>query len=124
MEVWNQIAAFLLKVVQMPDVKALLTHICVNAVVAVSAAIALKDFQLAKLFEFLWRKILPLVAVYTVARLIGDAADLSWLATTTFVMLETTLVADLVPNLQKLGIPIPDRVVQFFKVSDVKVIGG
>jgi phage-related holin len=112
---WNQITAFVTSVFAQPEVEVMLAHIAVNVIVAVAAAITQADFQLAMLASFLWRKVLPLVAVYAAARALGDAAGLSWLAVSVFALLETTLVSDLVPNLARLGIPIPENVVNFFK---------
>jgi len=92
-------------------VKFIVSHVAVNTVVAVAAALQVGDFQLGKLFEFLWRKLLPLVLVYGAAKAIGADAGLDILAPGALVMIETALAANLAENLAKLGVPLPERVV-------------
>lgn len=87
-------------------------HILLNVVLALAAAIATNDFKFYKLWEFLYKKIVPMVIVYTAARLLAEGAGKPWLATAVLVVLETRLLADLIENLKKLGVPIPDGAVR------------
>ena len=91
-------------------VKFIVCHILLNVVLALAAAIATSNFRLYRLWVFLYRKIIPMVVVYSVARLIARGAGVPWLATAVLVVLETRLFADLLENLKKLGVPVPDRV--------------
>lgn len=90
------------------EVKVLLLHILANVVVAIAASIRTNEFLLGKLAEFLWRKVLPLVAVFGVLAFVGDTLEVGGLSTATWLALETLLLADLADNLKKLGLPIPD----------------
>lgn len=91
-------------------VKILMSHVAINTVVAVAAALQAGDFQLGKLFEFLWRKLLPLVLVYGAVKAVGVDAGLDYLAPIVFAMIETALLSDLAENLARLGVPLPERV--------------
>lgn len=112
--IWASLQAFVATIVAIPEVKFLGAHVLLNVVVAIAAAIHTAEFKFHKLAEFLWRKLLPFVIVYTVARLLGDAAQQSWLAVAVMVLIETSLLADLGENLIKLGIKVPESVARFF----------
>lgn len=92
-------------------VKFLTSHVAINVVVAVAAALQAGDFQLGKLAEFLWRKLLPLVLVYGAVKAVGIDAGLDFLAPIVFGLIELALLSDLTDNLARLGIPLPERVV-------------
>ena len=62
---------------------------------------------MSKLVEFLTKKLLPFVAVYVIAKVFGDEAGLAWLAPAVWAIVETTLTANLMDNLGKLGVPLP-----------------
>jgi phage-related holin len=86
------------------EVKVLLSHVIVNVVVALAATIASGEFVLALVPEFLWKKILPLVAVYAAFAAFGEASGLGGVATATWALLELKLTGDTLDNLKKLGI--------------------
>ena len=107
-EWWSAIVAFFAGIWAMWEVKFLVAHICVNVVVAVAAAIHLDEFQLAKIGEFLYRKLLPYLMVWIVASIAASAANMGALALAAWAILELNLVGDLADNLARLGIPIPE----------------
>jgi hypothetical protein len=84
--------------------QALVYTILASVVVAAAATIRTGQFYLAKLPEFLWRKILPLVMVYAVFSLVGDAIQFGWLATVVWALLEAELAGSILDNLKQLGI--------------------
>ena len=86
------------------EVKVLLSHVIVNVVVAMAASIATGEFVLALVPEFLWKKVLPLVAVYGAFAVFGEASGLGAVATATWALLELKLTGDTLDNLKKLGI--------------------
>jgi len=104
---WAAIVAFFTGAWAMWEVKFLLAHIVINVVVAVAAALHVGDFQLAKIGEFLYKKILPYLAVWIVAKAMGEMANMVWLALAVFAVLELNLIGDLADNLSKLGVPMP-----------------
>lgn len=106
-DLWVKVVAFLQWVWSFPELKFMLCHIVVNFVVAVAATIVSKEFVLARLAEFLYRKILPYFLVYAVFRFFGEAIGFGSLAYAVFVIIEGALVGDLLDNLSKLGIKIP-----------------
>ncbi len=86
----------------------LIYTILASVIVAVAASLRTGTFYLAKLPEFLWRKILPLTAVYATFAAVGKSIQLEWIATAAWALLEAELVASILDNLKKLGIePIP-----------------
>lgn len=91
-----------------PEVKFLVCHIVINLVVALAAALKIGDFSLHKVAEFLTKKLLPYVLVYFVVRIAGDAAGLGALALVAWGAIEAALVGDLLDNLSRLGLPLPD----------------
>ena len=115
MEYLDIIKEALLYLWSIPEVKFMVSHIVLNVVAAVAAAVHTGEFALGKLGEFMYRKVLPYVALYGVARLFGEGAGLDWLAAAVFALIEAALTGDLVENLQKLGVAIPDGVVKFLK---------
>ena len=101
------------------QVRIILIHILVNVVAAVAAAIRSGEFRVHRLFEFLWKKLTPLLLVYTVAYLSDMALDnFGWLTTGSFVAIEVTLGADLVGSLKMLGLPIPDAWMAVFRKKE------
>jgi len=92
----------------------MLGHIVINWVVAVAAAMATGTFELKRLSEFLWRKILPLMGVYFAGVSLGGAISAGAVTDAVFIVLEARLLADLVENLGKLGVTLPDALKSLF----------
>lgn len=99
-------------------VKFIVSHVVVNTVVAVAASLQAGDFQLGKLCEFLWRKLLPLVLVYGATKAIGADAGLDILAPGALLLIETALAANLAENLAALGMPLPERILALLNGSN------
>ena len=97
------------------EVQVVTYHITLNLAVALAAAIRTNTFEFAKVAEFLYRKMLPYLIVFIVASTAGASLGMAWLATAVWALIEMSLMGDLVDNLKKLGIPIPDGVVRVFK---------
>ena len=93
--------------------KVILSHTLINVVVAIAAAVHMQEFNLSKIGEFLYRKMLPYVSVYVVAKVVGVHAGLDALSVAVFAIIEATLAGDLADNLVKLGIKLPGQVVAF-----------
>ncbi|HEY4720805.1 MAG TPA: phage holin family protein, partial [Anaerolineae bacterium] len=89
-------------------VQLIVAGVVLNVVVAVAAAIKSNNFQLARIGEFLYRKLLPYLMVYAVARLLGDAAGVPGLATAVWAIITVTLAGELTANLANLGIEMPE----------------
>jgi len=92
-----------------PGVQFIIYHVLVNLVAAVAAALKNGGFELAKLGEFLYKKILPLVLTYYVVLLTGESAGLSYLAPIAFAAIEATLIGDLADSWVALGLPFPKK---------------
>lgn len=90
------------------QVKVLVAHVLVNVVLAVAVSVRTGEFVLAKAATFLWRKVLPLVLVYGAFAFAGDALGLGGVAVATWALLETVLLGDMMDNLRKLGVPVPE----------------
>lgn len=105
----KDIGEFLLAIWEVPGVKFILSHIIINVVFAIAAAVYTGTFELARVGEFLVTKMLPYVATYYVTVLLGEAAGVGYLAPLIFVVIEATLAGDLADSLDRLGLPMPDR---------------
>lgn len=90
--------------------KLIVVHVLVNVVVALAASLKTGEFVLAKTGEFLYRKLLPYVAVYAVCYFVGDATGLGFIGGAALVAIETGLMGDLLDSAIKLGLELPDRV--------------
>ena len=91
-------------------VKVIVAHVGINLVVAVAAAMKAGTFELGKIGEFLWKKLAPYVMVYFIVKVAGLAAGLDALAAVAWAAIEATLLGDLVDNLVKLGLKLPEPV--------------
>jgi phage-related holin len=89
-------------------VKVIVGHILINVVVALAAAQYTSSLDLSKLSEFLTKKLLPFIAVYVVCKVFGEGAGLPWLAPAVWTIIDATLAANLIDNLGKLGVPLPE----------------
>jgi len=111
--VFEWIKQFVFLVWSFDGAKVIICHTVINVVVALAAALMNGEFQLAKLAEFLVKKLLPYVTVYVVVKVAGEAAGLAWLAPATWAAIEATLTGDLADNLVKIGLPLPDGIKSF-----------
>ena len=112
-DVFEWIRSFVLLVWAFDGAKVIICHTLINVVVAIAAALMSGEFQLAKLAEFLIKKLLPYTAVYVVVKIAGLTAGLDWLAPVTWAAIEATLTGDLADNLVKIGLPLPDGIKSF-----------
>ena len=96
----------------MVSVQFIVYHVLLNVGVALAAAIRTGEFKFYRVWEFLYRKLLPFVLVYAVARGLGETANQGWLAVAVLGLIEMALAADLVENLSRLGVPIPEAVLK------------
>jgi phage-related holin len=106
--VFESIAEFFVWLWSLWYVKVLVLHVIVNVIVAVMAGIRTEKFVLAKLWEFLYRKVLPLVGVFAVFTAFGESINQPAIAPVVWILIETMLVSDLLDNLKKMGVPIPN----------------
>lgn len=91
----------------MPEVRFLVCQILLNTTVAIAAAISTGTFELRRVSDFLYRKVLPLVLTFAVARLVEGATSITWIDEASLILIESRLISDLVDNLVKLGIKVP-----------------
>ena len=92
------------------EVKFIICHVCINMVTALAAAIKLGDFKFYKLFEFLYRKLLPYVMLYAVFRVVGQSVGFEPAAVFVFGLIEVALWADLIENLGRMGLKLPEGI--------------
>ena len=97
------------------EVRFVVFHIALNLAIALAAAIRTSTFEFAKVAEFLYKKLLPNLIVFAVAKAVSGGMEMEWLVTATWALIEMSLLGDMVENLKKLGIPIPNGIVSVFK---------
>lgn len=107
-DVWSTLVTALLLAWNDWMLKVLVAHVVVNVVVAYAAAIAAGDFQMDKMWQFLYRKLLPLTMVYVIVKAVTAMVfSFTWadgLTAAAWVSMEAMLLADLSENLEKLGL--------------------
>jgi len=116
--VWDFVHNAIVFLWAMVSVQFIVYHVLLNLGVALAAAIRTGEFKFYRVWEFLYRKLLPFVLVYGVARGLGETANQGWLAVAVMGLIEMSLAADLVENLARLGVPIPDAILQLIDKSD------
>ena len=116
--VWDFVHNAIVFLWAMVSVQFIVYHVLLNLGVALAAAIRTGEFKFYKVGEFLYRKLLPFVLVYGFARGLGETANQGWLAAAVLGLIEMSLAADLVENLSRLGVPIPDAILQLIDKSD------
>ncbi len=109
-EVWEAILAFLTMVWTYDGVKWIVFHVLLNTVAALAVSIYTGEFILGKFFEFLYRKLLPYVLLYYVAKLVGMEVGQEWIAPACWAIIGATLLGDLADNALKLNLPLPEKV--------------
>ena len=60
--------------------------------------------------EFLYRKLLPYVLLYAAFRIVGETAGLGGIDKIVFGLIEVALWADLIENLGRMGVKLPDGI--------------
>jgi hypothetical protein len=113
MEYLEQVEQLLLVFWNESLIRWILLTVGVNVIVGLLAALSAGEFNLQKLGEFLYRKILPLGGTYAVFWVYGRAVpDMAPLGAAAFAVLEAKLLADLAESLGVLGVPWPDAIKQ------------
>jgi len=90
------------------EVQVIVLHVVLNLALAVAATIKTGTFVLAKTGEFLYKKLLPLVIVYGVLAFVVQSLGYGELKLAVFAAIETGLLGDMLDNLGKLGLKLPD----------------
>lgn len=87
------------------ETKFIVYHCIVNFVLALAVSVYCKEFVLEKTLEVLWRKVLPLVAVFGVFAAFGETLKMDGASIAIWALIEAKLLADMLENLGKLGVP-------------------
>jgi len=86
-----------------------------NVVLALAAAIKTDTINFKKLGQFLYKNLLPYIAVYVVAKTVGMEVGYDWLAPSILLVINTTLASAMAENLLALGIPMPETAKTFLQ---------
>lgn len=111
-DILAQIQAFIVAHYDLTQINLIVAYTIINTLVAVAAGIRTGTFDLSKVGEFLYKKLLPYVLVYMGVGAFGDVAGLTWLTPVSFAAIMTILTGDLTDSLYKLGIPMPSFLVK------------
>jgi hypothetical protein len=82
--------------------KFLFWHIIINTVAAVAVSLYTKTFQLGKLWEFLYRKLLPYIMLYVVLAAGGEAIGQPNFAIVVWGVITSKLLTDLLDSAKQL----------------------
>lgn len=84
--------------------------IAVDVILGIIASLVKKEFAFSKLGNFMNGPILAYVLGFAVIELVGEALPkLALIVPVAFVLIVITLVASIIGNLGRLGIPLPKR---------------
>lgn len=108
----DQVLNFLSPILNDPTIKYIAVFTVVNLLVAMAAAVKNSNFQIQKVVEFLYKKLLPYVGIYIGVTLLGEGSGFGWLSAASVVAITTALGSDLMDSLKQLGLPIPDGLVK------------
>ena len=117
----DTIRQYLLAAWQYPGVSWIVLAVILDLVSALAVAFKTATFSFAALGEFLTQKLLPYVIVYIGCSLIGDAVGLGAVGNATFVVIQAMLLASIIDNLQKIGVPIPPAIVALVQPRETTV---
>jgi len=118
LDAWEFIQNAVVFLWMMNEVRFIVYHVLLNLGIALAAAIRTGEFKFYKVGEFLYKKLLPFVLLYAFARGLGETANQGWLSITTLGLIEFTLAADMVENLARLGVPIPEGILKLIDKSE------
>ena len=107
MELLTELQAVLRMIVSWPETRAISVGVVLNTALAVALAIRRNEFDLRRLWHFLWNRLTPYLIVYGSARLIAADTEWAWVPPAVFAVLQVSLAGDIVAKLQDLGIPLP-----------------
>ncbi len=116
----TEIYAFLTQVWEMWEVQFAVYHIAFNLLMACAGAIKTGEFELQRLSNFLYKKLLKNLVIFVAVKLFGGALGYDHIAILAWGLVEMELLADLALSLKQLGLPIPEKLMQYIKreVSD------
>ena len=82
--------------------------VAVDVILGIIAAIVKKDFLFGKLTDFMKGPILAYVLGFAVVEMVGQALPkLAFIVPAVFVLIVITLLASILKNLERFGLPLP-----------------
>lgn len=100
----SDILTFIARLIAVPEIIIITSGIILNTVLAVALAIRSREFRLGELAEFLVSDLLPYALVYVAFRAVGDALDMSWVATAVWAIIVSSITGRIVEKLRALGV--------------------
>ena len=93
---------------EVPQVKWIVTLIAIDVVLGIIAAILKKDFRLGKVANFMGKPVLGYVFGFVVLASVATASpSLAWVVSLAYVLIILALVGSILNNLGKMGLPLP-----------------
>jgi hypothetical protein len=114
-----ELGAWFVELWELGGVKAIVLQTLFNVVLALATAVYTDALNIKKLGEFLTKKLLPFLTVYVIAKAVGVAAGIEWVAPIAYAAIAAMLAGDMVDNLVKLGLPLPDFMLRFLRTEEV-----
>lgn len=93
------------------ETKFIVGHVLLNLMIALWRTGSSGAFNLRKLPGFMTEKLLPYLAVYVTALGFQDAAGIPGLSVAAWGVIQTSLLAQTVDSLGKLGLPLPEKII-------------
>jgi len=98
----------LVTLLQVPEMKWIITLIAADVVLGIIAALMKKDFRLGKLANFMFKPVLGYVFGFAIIVLISQVLpSLAMIAQVSYILIILTLIGSILNNLSKLGLKLP-----------------
>lgn len=90
------------------EMQVIITLIAIDVLLGLIAALVKKNFSLAKVANFMKGAVIYFVFGFAIVEIIGDQLpQLSFTVVASFILIVIALLASILKNLGKLGIPVP-----------------
>jgi phage-related holin len=90
------------------ELQVIITLIIIDVLLGLIAALVKKTFSLAKVADFMKGAVIYFVFGFVIVKIIGDQfPQLSFTVVVSFILIVIALLASILKNLGKLGIPVP-----------------
>ena len=99
--------SFFVSLWERTETKFIAGHVLLNLFIAVTRALSSNTFNLRKLSGFMTEKLIPYIGVFAISLQFESAIQLQGLSAVAWGFIQTSLLAQTIDSLGKMGIPFP-----------------
>lgn len=101
------VQSFFVSLWERTETKFIVGHVLLNVFIAVTRSLASGTFNFRKLSGFMADKLIPYIGVFAIATQFEGAVQLQGLSTVVWGLIQTSLLAQTVDSLGRMGVPFP-----------------